>query len=79
MRGIHWTPSHGCAWNTCHSRCWSEFIKDFGIGVLGPGAGGRHEIAGRSAGFYMAGTAPLSLGLGVVLLGVATVAGDFAR
>ena len=30
--GIHQTRSHDCAWYTCRSRCWSEFIKNFGIG-----------------------------------------------
>jgi hypothetical protein len=33
-RGIRQTQGHGYAWYTCHSRCSSEFIKDFEIGFL---------------------------------------------
>jgi len=33
-QGIRQTQGHGYAWYTCHSRCSSEFIKDFEIGFL---------------------------------------------
>jgi hypothetical protein len=43
--GIHRTRSHDYAWYTCRSRCWSEFIKNFGIGLLRLGLReARHEI-----------------------------------
>jgi len=43
-RGIRRTQSHDYAWYTCHSRCSSEFIKDFEIGFFERGAGCFAEV-----------------------------------